>query len=251
MPRAEQVPDWSEGLSEAPRRATNGAVITLCPCCPTDSSAVTHISLTQRTQSHTCCLLVSTTQQFVLSWSRDQRGFEGTTVSDRLSMVIPAGCRIRGSSEDKWSRSSFTACDQRFDPTTPKGHEWQHHREVLWATQHFTGPRCEKCSKLHRQCFVLGLWDHLVRGTFEFLSYYDCLFPLKEEERRRRSEWKRWRISFSFYFFCCWRGKKAFKLFSYYYIVKRQNMGDKVFICVHACTVIVVFVAFIEYFLVQ
>lgn len=85
---------------------------------------LSHTYHLHNTRNRTHAVYSSLRLSSFLSWSQDQRGFEGTTVSGRLSTVIPAGCSIRGSSKDKWSCSGFTACDQRFDPTNPKGQEW-------------------------------------------------------------------------------------------------------------------------------
>lgn len=85
-PRAKQGPDWSEG----PYRAPGGPLMELSLC---HVLAVQQPPLLSRT--HTECLPVWTTQQFLLSWSRRQREFKGTTVSDRRNTVISAGCKKR------------------------------------------------------------------------------------------------------------------------------------------------------------
>ena len=84
----------------------------------------------QITHTHTQCLLVSTTQQFLLSWSQYQREFKGTTVSDRRNIVISAGCKNRVTFKGKQSRLNFPSCVQCFDLGNLKRSEEQSNRDA-------------------------------------------------------------------------------------------------------------------------
>lgn len=81
--KAKQWPDWSGGLSKTP----GGPLMELSSCyvlAVQQPPLLSHnISITHCTHAPTYCLLVSTTQQFVLSWSQDDREFKDTTAPDR------------------------------------------------------------------------------------------------------------------------------------------------------------------------
>ncbi len=113
-PRAKQGPDWSEG----PYRAPGGPLMELSLChvlAVQQPPLLSHTHHLHITHTHTQCLLVSTTQQFLFSWSWYQRGFKGTTVSDRRNIVISTGCKNRVTFKGKQSCLNFTSCVQSFD----------------------------------------------------------------------------------------------------------------------------------------
>lgn len=218
------MPDWSEGLSEAPRRATNGAVITLCPSCPTDSSAVAHISLTHRTQSRTHSVYSSLRLSSLSSagvrtteGSKAQLCLTGPTQS--YQRVAELEGRPKTNRAVQVLQPAINALTQRIQ----KVHDWHHCREVFLS--HKTLHRAEIWGKKRVANFTGSVlfWASETTLSKEHLNFWCTTTAVSTEGGREEVEvWKQSAEAFFFVFYLAGIKKNVFSL-NYYCIFKGKR----------------------------